>query len=329
MSMDLSDDNVLELLNWRPDAPAWRAEWMDLYEHAPADGWELPSPAWIAWARTILQHPVDMDGQIAIARILHVAETIHPQGLERPRLRDALLALGHVHGREYWPAEGLVDAASSSGVIRLERIERWHPGMRSGTGWRTFYRLTLHGKSLIKAAAMPDPFPPPEPPRPPAPFSPPRVNWLEMVRAATAKEQPVQQAVAADDSAAGAIGDDFVWAAPFVDQQVRKFFRKNWDEYALAVQAVVNDQTPMEHFSLDFGPKRISAWINEVLKVRADHPNPCSKQNINASATYEALVKAFKRNPREHAVVQRLQHGRSDEAQAILNDFLESAGPST
>ena len=85
----------------------------------------------------------------------------------------------------------------------------------------------------------------------------------------------------------------------------------------------------MEQFSLDFGPKRISAWINEVLKVRPDHPNPCSKQNVNASAAYEAMVKAFKRNPREHAVVQRLQHGRSDAAQAILDEFLAGVGPAS
>jgi hypothetical protein len=320
----------MELLDWRPNAPVWCAEWTALYGRPPEGGWQTLSPEWIDWSLGILTQPADQYGKVVIARILMLAEQLHPQGIDRKRLQDALLAIGRLQGRDYQPAEAMVDMAERDGVIRMERVDLWRPGMASGTGWRAYCRLTLYGKSLVEAASMPDPFPPPEP-RPGAAesFSQPGVNWFEKARAAQAKQEPAPQSVARDDSPTGAIGEDFVWAAPFVDQQVRKFFRKHWDDYAEAVQAVVNGQMPMEQFSLDFGPKRISAWINEVLKVRDGHPNPCSKQNVNASAAYEALVKAFKRNPREHAVVQRLQHGQSEAAQAILDEFLSGVGPAS
>jgi hypothetical protein len=117
-----------------------------------------------------------------------------------------------------------------------------------------------------------------------------------------------------------------VWSGPFVEQQVRKFFRKHWSQYTDAIRAVINEQKTVEEFGLEFGPKRISGWINELLRIPADRQNRCSRQNINPSATYGALVKAFKDRPREHAVVRKLQQGQSPEAQAILDEFLADLG---
>lgn len=325
--MDLTDDNLLELLDWQPDAPGWRDEWMAVYDRAPAGSWRKPTAEWIDWARGVLQQPVDMDGCVATARILAVAEVLHPQGLDRRRLQDALLALGRLHGRDYQPAQHRVDMFEQNGILRFARMDLWHPGMASGSGWRTFCRLTLYGKSLVQTETMPEPFPPrePEPRRTALPWERP-VDWLERARAGVSDEPAMPPADAAGRKPACTIPDDFSWAGPFVEQQVRKFFRRHWGDYTEAVQAVVNGQMRMPTFSLDFGPKRISGWINGILKVRSDHPNPCSKQNINDSATYTALVKDFKANPRDHAIVQRLQHGRSDEAQAILDEFLDGEG---
>ena len=325
--MDLTNENVMELLDWRPDTPVWCQEWRDLYDRCPPGGWRMPTPAWIDWARGVLQQPVDSYGQTAIARILYLTEPLHPQGLDRRRLRDALLALGQRYGRDYQPGDGLVDMAEQNGVIRLEKIDRWHPGMASGRGWRTFCRLTLYGKSLVQVAAMPEPFPPPEPePWRSRPAPRPDDNWLARATAA-ATPAPSPPAAPPAASPACAVPDDFSWTAAFVDQQVRKFFRGHRDEYTRAVKAVVNEQMKMEKFALDFGPTRISEWINESLNVPVDHPSRCSKQNINDSATYGVLVKAFKDDPREHPVVERLQHVQSEAAKAILDEFLTDEEP--
>ena len=326
--MDLSDDNLMELLDWRPGAPVWRSEWMALYERSPEGGWRTPSPEWLDWARGILAKPADQYGQDAIARLLFLAEPLHPQGMERRRLQDALLALGHLHSRDYQPAEGLVDMAERNGVIRMERVDLWRPGMASGAGWRTFCRLTLYGKSLVEAEAMPEIFPPRQPEarlwhRSSEPAS---GDWFKRQTALLAKDAAASKAEPPPPGETCAVPEDFSWTAPFVDQQVRKFFRKHRDEYTDAIKAVIDEQVAMEQFALDFGPKRISGWINQLLRVPDERRNRCSKQNINTSATYGVLVKAFKRNPREHAVVQRIQQGRSDEAQAILDKFLSDEG---
>jgi hypothetical protein len=328
--MKLTDESVMELLDWHPEAPAWTAEWRHLYDRCPPGGWRRPAPDWVAWAQSVLSQPPDSRGhQTVIARILCAAEPLHPQGLERRRLRDALLAVGGLQGRDYQPADVFVDDAERSGIIRMERTDLWRPGMPSGSGLRTFCRLTLYGRSLVQADAMPEPFPPlPEPEswrtRPADPQPP--FDWFERARTRAAQASPTVSATQPAPSPAGDIPDDFSWTGPFVDQQVRKFFRRHWDEYTTTVQAVVNAEMKIERFTIDFGPKRISEWINETLRVRDGHPNPCTKQNINGSATYGALVKAFKENPREHAVVQRLQHGQSAEAQAILDEFLSDQG---
>jgi hypothetical protein len=348
--MEFSDGDVLDLLNWRPDNPAWRSEWMDLYGRCPAGGWRSPSPEWIEWVRNLLKQPADPYGQEVIVRLLCAAGAIHPQGLERQRLQEALLAVGHAHGRDYHPADGLVKDAERGGVIRTEEIEQWHRGMSSGSGWKTFCRLTIYGKSLVKATPMPEPFPPlpPEKPLTPPPVQParqPATDWWARQLASRRNDAPVppaasgspegtgdaeplaQQPAPTQSGATPTISDDFVWAAPFVDQQVRKFFRKHSKEYTQAVQDVVNGQLDLRQFGLDFGPRQISDWINKTLGVRDDHPKPCTPQSVNGSATYEALVKTFKRNPRQHAIVKRLQEGESDQTQAILDEFLSDEGP--
>lgn len=326
--MKLSNDELIELLDWRPDAPVWCAEWTTLYDRPPEVGWRAPSLEWIDWARGILAQPADPYGRIVLARILFLAEQLHPQGIDRRRLQDALLAVGRMQERDYQPAEAMVNMAERDGVIRTERIDLWRPGMASGTGLRTFCRLTLYGKSLVQAGEMPAVFPPPDPEELPWRRTPnlPAENWLERALVRLPKTESVKQESPVSQANTCAVPEYFMWADPFVDQYVRKFFRRHWAEYTDAVRAVVNEQTKMEKFGLDFGPKRISGWINDLLRVPEDRKSRCKPQNVNDSAAYGLLVKAFKRNPREHAVVQKLQQGRSVEAQAILDEFLLEEG---
>lgn len=326
--MELSNDNVMELLDWRPDAPVWCAEWTALYGRPPEGGWQTPSPEWIDWGRGILSQPADQYGKVVIARILMLAEQVHPQGIDRKRLQDALLAIGRLQGRDYQPAEAMVDMTERDGVIRMERVDLWRPGMASGTGWRAYCRLTLYGKSLVPVDGMPEIFPASE--REEVPWrrttsNTPSDNWLARAQAcadtgSAKSEEPKAQA----DTCA--VPEDFEWSGPFVEQQVQKFFRKHWKDYTDAVRAVINEQMKMETFSRNFGPTRISNWINDLLRVPEDRENRCSRQNVNPTATYGLLVKAFKRDPREHAVVRKLQQGQSPEAEAILDEFLADLG---
>ncbi len=326
--MELSNDDVIELLDWRPDAPVWCAEWTALYGRPPEDGWRTPSPEWIDWARGILAQPTDGYGKVVIARILLLAEQLHPQGIDRKRLQDALLAIGRLQARDYQPAEAMVDMAERDGVIRMEQVDLWRPGIASGTGWRAYCRLTLYGKSLVPADGMPEMFPTPKPEKHPwqRTPNPPAENWLARAQARIADTEPAKQEAPESQADTCAVPEDFVWSGPFVEQQVRKFFRKHWTEYTDAIRAVINEQKTIEEFGLDFGPKRISGWINELLRIPVDRQNRCSRQNINPSATYGLLVKAFKRNPREHVIVRKLQQGQSAEAEAILDEFLSGEG---
>lgn len=323
----LGDDDVLEILDWRPELSTWCQDYLEVNDRRPDMGFRSPCCEWVDWVRAILfRVPLDADGYEAIAGILIAAEVLQPQGMQRTRLADALLALGRLGGQKYQPAGCRVDHAERNGVIRSERIDLWRPGMASGTGWRTYCRLTLYGKSLVQTDAMPEPFPPPPEQADPFstayPISPP-VTCRDPSRTPLAEPLvPQKPEPAADPTPLCPIPNDYSWAGPFVDQQVRKFFGKHKHEYTQAVRAVLDGQVELDQFGLEFGPKRISVWINQALGVGDDHPRPCLKQHINASATYETLVKAFKRNPDDHAVVQRLRHGRSDEAQAILDAFL-------
>lgn len=342
--MELASEHVMELLDWRPDTPVWCQEWRDLYDRCPPGGWRRPAPGWIEWARGVLEMPLESYQNSylnAIARILSVAEPLHPQGLERRRLQESLAALGQLHGQDYPLADWLIDSAEKTGIVRTERVDRWRPGMRSGSGLRAYCRLTLYGKSLLKAGAMPEPFPPePEPAwrSRPATVTPP-FNWLErqMARiapaAARAAQPPAREtpptpaATPATEDSPCTIPPDFVWHAHYVDQQVCKYFRKHREKYERAVLAVVNDEMKMEQFGRDFGPAKISDWINQLLKITNDHPKPCSVQSVYGSATYRTLVKAFKDDPRNHPIIARLQHGQSDGTQAILDAFLVDEEP--
>lgn len=326
--MELSSDDVMELLDWRPDAPVWCAEWTALYGRPPEGGWKTPSAEWIDWARGILAQPADQYGKVVIARILVLAEQVHPQGIDRKRLQDALLAIGRSQGRDYQPAEAMVDMTERDGVIRMERVDLWRPGMASGTGWRAYCRLTLYGKSLVPVDGMPEIFPSPE--REEVPWrrtsNPPSQNWLARAQARMAETAPILKESPEDQADTCPVPEDFLWSGPFVDQQVRKFFRKHWAEYTEAVRAVINEQMKMEKFGLDFGPTRISDWINDLLRIPEDRKSRCKPQNINDSAAYGLLVKAFKSSPREHVVVRKLQQGQSPEAAAILDEFLAGEG---
>lgn len=184
----------------------------------------------------------------------------------------------------------------------------------------TFHRLTLYGKSLIQPPAMPETFAPLEQePRFVAPAPSPPKPWLPHVAQQGQAKPSVKKADAPCVSP-----DDFLWTAPFIEKHVNQFFVKHREVYRQSVLDVVNGQMPMNDFSRRFGPTRIAHWINNALKVRDDHPNPCVRQHVDPSPTYQALVKSFKRSPDDHAIVKKLHHGQSEEVQDILDAFLVS-----
>ena len=322
----LADDDVMELLNWHPERSTWCQEYTHANQRPPAAGWRRPSTEWIDWARGVLcDAPADMDGFNMIAAILGVAEALHPIGLEQQRLSDALLALGHLRGQNYEPADGRVRVTEDRGIVRTERMDLWRPGMASGSGWRTFCRLTLHGKSLVDLADTPEAFPVPEPEPPfgsPARTPPKPWVWRGAEQQNATTPEPSEQIADTDANKSGILPDDFSWTGPFVENEVRKFFARHRDDYCKGVLAVANRQMTVEEFGLQFGPKRIADWINDKYDVHTSRCLPCSKSHVHQSPGYVALVKTFKQNPDGHAVVKKLHHGHSQEVQDILDAFL-------
>ena len=205
--------------------------------------------------------------------------------------------------------------------------------MRSGSGWRTFYRLTLLGKSKVDISDMPpkDTEPttpyvpraqrtsatPPPAALKPSPQAPVIRPWHRAIQPSVSVPQPTQK-----PSEPAPLQDDFVWAKPYVDQQVRRFFKHHANVYAERVKAVLDGTCELKTFSDDFGPSRICRWINDKHAVSADHPNPCKPQNINTSATYEACVKSFKLGPQSHPAAKYSYASDSSEIDAILKDLL-------
>ncbi len=320
----LADDDVMELLNWLPERSTWCQEYINANERPPTAGLRRPSPEWIDWARGVLcDVPEDMDGSQVTAAILGLAEALHPSGLERQRLSEALLAIGQLRGRDYEPADWRVSGFEDRGIVRTDLVDLWRPGMSSGSGRRRFCRLTLYGKSLVDLSGMPEAFPKPEAPFVASPRTPqiPWVpRWADQQHVTT--PEPSERTAESGEDKSGTLPDDFSWSGPFVENEVRKFFVRHKDEYCKGALAVVNRQKTVEEFGLQFGPKRIADWINKKYAVSTCACRPCSKSHVNQRPTYEALVKSLKRDPDGHAVVKKLHHGQSQEVQDILDAFL-------
>lgn len=306
----MKDSELFELINFHPDDAGWiqqmyRRELGGQYGHRPAS-------SWCQWAgEFLLAASTDREGVDVLLRLLALAETLYPGGMERTRLEESLGYLFEMLpsrlGR--YPTVTLSSALQQR-LIREDQVDLWAPGMASGKGWRTYCRLTLTGKSKVDLSEMPskDSTSPERavPIRQPVPWRPP-------VQEKPKVDQPPKTTT---------LPEDFVWQKPYVNQQVSYFFKRHAKLYSAMVLDVLNAKVEMNQFASEFGPAKISRWINEKHHVKSDHPNPCKPQNINSSATYVACVKSFKLNPDNHQIAKLLCQAESKEVEAILQELL-------
>ncbi len=306
----MKDSELLELINFHPDDAGWvqqmyRRELGGQYGHKPA-------PSWCQWAGEFLLAPSeDSDGVDMILRLLALAETLYPGGMERTRLEESLSYLFEMlmPSSNRYPTVAFSSALQQR-VVREDQVDLWAPGMASGKGWRMYYRLTLTGKSKVDLSEMP-----PKDTAIPEQVAPKRqpVPWKPVVQAKPKVDQPPKTT---------ALPTDFVWQKPYVDQQVSYFFKRHAKLYSAMALDVLNAKEEMNKFASEFGPAKISRWINEKHCVKSDHPNPCKPQNINSSATYVACVKSFKQNPDNHPIAKLLYQAESKEVEDILKELL-------
>ncbi len=307
----MKDSELFELVNFHPDDAGWilqmcRRQLDGQYGHKPTLGW-------CQWAGEFLLVPLeDSDGVDVLLRLLALAETLYPGGMERTRLEESLEYLFEMLpsplGR--YPVVALSSALQQR-LIREDQIDLWAPGVASGQGWRTYYRLTLTGKSKVDLSEMP----PTDAVYPvPAPTKRQPISWRPPV-------QPKPN-VSPPEKTDTTLPADFVWQKPYVDQQVSYFFKRHAKLYSAMAMDVLNAKEEMNKFSSEFGPAKISRWINAKHHVQSNHPNPCKPQNINSSATYVACVKSFKQNPDNHPIAKLLYKAESQEVEDILQELL-------
>ena len=146
---ELSNDDMLELLDWRIGSDVWRREWMRLHDAPPATGWVNPTDAWIEWARELVSRPENHSGygRKSVARILTAAEALHPKGFLRPSLEQALLVVGSMTGESYEPAKVYIDHAVDNNVIRIGEMR--HLAARHAVGFRAPLPLPTHAARQV------------------------------------------------------------------------------------------------------------------------------------------------------------------------------------
>lgn len=332
----MQDSELFELVNFHPKQASWIQE-MFRRDLGGTYGNE-PKEHWCRWATDfLLEPPKERDGVDVLLRLLTLAESLYPGGMERTRLEESL---GYLFNRTKGPY-GLslytpvcITAALQEKVIREDTVDIWGPGMRSGTGLRTYYRRTLLGKSKVDISDMPPVYSEPATPYVPKaerlPVSP-TPQTAEMAPKPATKiatwwrpipAQPADPPAASNSLAPESLPDDFVWQKPYVNQQVSYFFKRHAKLYSAMALDVLNAKVEMNQFASEFGPAKISRWINEKHHVQSDHPNPCKPQNINSSATYVACVKSFKLNPDKHPIAKLLYQAESKEVEDILQELL-------
>jgi hypothetical protein len=162
----LPDEDLWRLLDWEPPAA----------HGAPSDHpvSTSPSAAWIPWAKGVVfdaSFVLEVDRSrvtarreaqaLYLCRLMRILECIprDKQGIENADLtslfRSAAAVAGlEAAGRGVEP-EFTVREARELGYISSQEIDTWHPGMRSGTGTRIFWKLTLLGKRKADALGPP------------------------------------------------------------------------------------------------------------------------------------------------------------------------------
>lgn len=330
----MNDTELFELIDFQPENLGWI---QDMYRRELGGQFSEPKPHWCQWAKDFLCQPIeDSQGLDVLIRLLTLSEQLYPGGMERNRLEESAGYLFNTlplkcSMRPYM--ECCISNALTQRVIREDRIDMWAPGMRSGQGWRTYYRLTPLAKSKVNLSGMPLLFSSPSPTATSNPADIPeksvesapkiQVKAQPCLRKPQTVTPPAENPVVKAEPAP-TLPNNFIWSNAYVDQQVQKFFQSRAADYKQMAIDVLNGKTELRSFGITFGPAAICRWINEKHHVRAGHPNPCKSQNINTSATYKACVKTFKANAEKHRIAKQLYKADSQEVEDILNQLFDA-----
>ena len=160
----MKDSELFELINFHPDDAGWtqqmyRRELGGQYGHKPAS-------SWCQWAGGFLLAPSeDSDGVDVLLRLLALAETLYPGGMERTRLEESLsylfeiqpfrlgrypiVALGYIPiDAQFW--RNKVGFQAGIAVIQSVRVGNTLPDNRRCKGIRCQVRVSVLKQSVIQ-----------------------------------------------------------------------------------------------------------------------------------------------------------------------------------
>jgi len=165
----LPDEDLWLLLRWQPPC--------EYQNPPPYTEWACPTMAWVSWAKRVVLGRSVFDNvrlndyyarrqalAVYICCLVRVHEfvSVERNGLQADDLTNMALSGVAVAGvDEAAQMHVVLDAfemAKADGFLSGQEIDTWHRGMRSGTGMRTFYKLTLLGKRKADALGAPPAF---------------------------------------------------------------------------------------------------------------------------------------------------------------------------
>jgi len=166
----LSNDEFWDILGWQP--PALQRDTFLSRPVQPCKESGIPSSAWIDWAKNVIQ---SMRG----ARLSFMSDTLVAYLCSLMYILDVLKKesphvnkyVGDDHLRAMvmsgLAASGLdiqdispyfdntLSLAKQRGFVVTEDVDEWRPGMASGSGWKTYFRLTVAGRLLAAKNGTP------------------------------------------------------------------------------------------------------------------------------------------------------------------------------
>jgi hypothetical protein len=312
---DITDAELFDLIDWRPDPPARRS---DIYVPAgassQADVEDYPAREWVDWARRTILKPLTGTCEANICGLLAVAESVRDSGVVDETLKGSLACLMTI---ARWPsadrqAEQCVALARSRGLIRGEEVDAWHPGMASGSGWQTFYRLTVAGRHM---ALQGQPVP--------------------AIRAK--KEKKAEDSPAIQKQLPG-VGGWKGWQLPAVPKSqpgtaewpdgqvevlVAEHFRRNKPSYVKCMCAFRDGRKSEQDIYKEFGPTAIANAINEKAHPEKAGRRPCTRQNVEATRSYKKYVQKMLVLALDHEMWSLFDARMSDSDTADLEAFLD------